>query len=403
MNIHDYILEQKICLYNANFDIIDDKSLIEESYNIYYEFSRDNYVEKLLLEESINNINDETDLYIVEEAVVENIKNTANKVGNKVKELWLKFKNWIKKLIDNIMISIANGEKLVTKYKTRIIERYNELKDRNVNMALYKMEPSKIDMKIFSINKDVATDDEIREMVKPGIIISDAKNRQIGDIDINNVLEILMSKKNLQNFHTQIEKEVKAEFDEIIKYSELDKEGEDKLKKAINVNKVASKLCKAYTIEFKNAYKACMSLVKHMLKSGNKNQAEGDKDRETKEDYKNIGKLGDKVISDIKNKDALICRIHMADSLIYDPTFKTVTNMLSELKKENFNIFVEHNGEKFESIDGKDEKELKDMFNTQCVRFKSGKSSKERLKYMQSLAKVLFKDKREEMLKKMKQ
>ena len=393
MNTYDYIIEQKLSLFQANFNILDNTSLIEESYDIYYDYCNSNYIDQLIIEES-------TDMYMVEETVMDTAKNNIDRASNKIKELWLKFKNWIKKLIDNIMISISGGEKLVARYKSKIIERANQLKDVTVNMALYKMDTKRINIKMFKIDKDRVTDDEIREMVRPGIIYSDTKERQIGEINMESVFDILSSKKKLQKFHTQIENEVKAEYDEILKYySDNDKSGENNLKKAVNLNKVASKLCKAYTVEFKTAYKKCLAFVKHLLKS---EAAVSENGKDDKEDYSNIGELSEKVYKDIEEKDVRICRIHLANSLIYDPTFTTANNMISAMKQGDLNIFVEHDGEKFESIKGKDMEEIRDIFNTQCVRFKSGKSSKERLKFMSLLAKTLYKDKRDKMLKQLK-
>ena len=83
------------------------------------------YMDQLIVEEALFECVNIRDLEIVEESIKDTIKEKADKAINYIKELWKKFKAWIKNLVQVITNMFTSGAKLVEKYKSTIVDNYN--------------------------------------------------------------------------------------------------------------------------------------------------------------------------------------------------------------------------------------------------------------------------------------
>jgi len=95
------------------------------------------YIDNLIVEEALFDCETIEDLEVVEESIKETAKAKADKAVAKVKELWKKFKAWIKNLKDVVVNMFTSGSKLVSKNKAKIQAEYNR-RGNKIKLKSYK-------------------------------------------------------------------------------------------------------------------------------------------------------------------------------------------------------------------------------------------------------------------------
>ena len=102
------------------------------------------YMDDLIVEEALFECTTFEELSIVEESIKDTIREKADKAVNYIKELWKKFKAWIKNLVQVIINMFTSGAKLVEKYKSTIEENWAKRGSQiRVKCYQYKLDESK--------------------------------------------------------------------------------------------------------------------------------------------------------------------------------------------------------------------------------------------------------------------
>ena len=247
------------------------------------------YIDELIVEEAVSMCEDYDELENIEEAFKENVKSKVGKAKATIVNLAKKFAAWIQGLIGSLSTLFVSGEKLVSKYKGKIIEEYNSRGQRiKVKTYKYSHKPEQLksvlngildsnnigsDMK--EAKKSEETMKSIKENAVKCIRSDEKKEYRVSELGINNILELAGDKKKiikaLQDVNKEMQKMFKKGIDTIKEdqgksESELNK---DQAKNAINAVKYASKCStaavNAYISEVRSANRACTAIVKRLL------------------------------------------------------------------------------------------------------------------------------------------
>lgn len=83
----------------------------------------------------------EQEFGIVMESIGEKLSNIKNTLLTKIKEMWKKIKIWVGKLIQNITLSFASGQKLAAKYAKEIQTQYKkQCNTMKLNSVQYRLD-----------------------------------------------------------------------------------------------------------------------------------------------------------------------------------------------------------------------------------------------------------------------
>lgn len=280
------------------------------------------YMDELIVEEALFECETLRDLEIVEESIKDTIKEKADKAIAKIKELWKKFKAWIKNLYNVIVNMFTTGAKLVEKNRSTIKENA-ERRGRQIKVKCYdyKLDAARAESavrRILAVTNVVAEEGkkldqssarkQVNQAVRGGdgdmnkesikkwaaecVRQGDKKERTIGDLNIDNVMDVCANKKDAIKSIKDVEKEVdkgfKAAIDRIKAYkpaNEDDKKSVSDNKDVIGsqvkfvkkMNALATSFVKAYIAEVKAANRACAAICRKLL-----NQSTGGGETETK-------------------------------------------------------------------------------------------------------------------------
>lgn len=313
-------IELEASLINDPDTYMDEAS--EEFNNEAIALAGELYMDNLIVEEALFECETLRDLEIVEESIKDTIKEKADKAIAKIKELWKKFKAWIVNLKNVIINMFTSGAKLVEKNRSTIKENAERRgKQIKVKCYDYKLQTDRAESairRILAVTNVVAEEgkkldqsaakkqvyqgarggegdmnkESIKKWAAECVRQGDKKERTIGDLNIDNVMDVCANKKEAIKSIKEVEKEVdkgfKAAIDRIKAYkpaNEDDKKSVSDNKDVIGsqvkfvkkMNAMASSFVKAYIAEVKAANRACAAICRKLL-----NQSTGGGDTETK-------------------------------------------------------------------------------------------------------------------------
>ena len=132
-------------------------------YNYYSEDYNNDYINDIIVENYID-----SDYEFVSEGIgdiVDSIKEKINNAIKKIKEIWQKFKNWIKNLFNVIVNMFTSGKKLVANHESDIREAYNAKKSViKFNGHIYSLNKVQdLTKKIEDLLNNVTKPDDIRK------------------------------------------------------------------------------------------------------------------------------------------------------------------------------------------------------------------------------------------------
>ena len=241
------------------------------------------YIDELIIEEAVDTCDDYTELETIEEAFKENAKSKVEKAQKTIKDLAKKFAAWIQGLIGSLSTLFVSCEKLVSKYKGKIVEEYNKRGPRiKVKTYKYSHKPEQLKSLIgqFADAYDNYEESKLsakdaKEKAAQCVRTGEKKDYRVSELGINNILELAGDKKNiiksLKNVNNEMQKTYKNGIDAVKKEMEsadspMTKEG---AKKAIVGIKLVSKCTTAavnsYISEIKAGNRAYSAIVRKLL------------------------------------------------------------------------------------------------------------------------------------------
>lgn len=277
--------------------------VIEESTTDILEFVGESYINDLILEDALFDCETAEDLEVVEESVKEKAIGYKNSAQTKVKQLWAKFKAWIKNLYQVIKNQFTSGENLIKKYKQDILAEYYKRKDKiKVKTYKYKFDTNAIKTATASLelafeslvgrdkklDKDTTSaaysshsgakstsGKDLRAYAAKCVRDDEKKEYKLAELDINTIIDIAGNSKNaiksLKEFQKAEEDFFKKRLDEIknTDVAKDDKAGKEKISSQVSAAKrgmsIGSSLIKSYISELKSANRACLAIVKKLL------------------------------------------------------------------------------------------------------------------------------------------
>lgn len=281
------------------------------------------YMDQLIVEEALFECTDIRELEIVEESIKDTIKEKADKAINYIKELWKKFKAWIKNLVQVIINMFTSGAKLVEKYKSTIIANH-EKRGSQIKVKCYKYKLDETTAK--KTVEDIVTHVEKTAVAGSKLNMSDAskQTRQaldgggdgqldkefmkkraascvregdkteytLSQLNIQDIMDVCSNKKSAIKSIKECEKtadgKFKAAIDKIKQYKPDNADNKksvsdnkdvigSQVKYVKKMNAMVSTFVKSYVREVKAANRACAAICRKLL-----NQSTAGGDTETK-------------------------------------------------------------------------------------------------------------------------
>ena len=281
------------------------------------------YMDQLIVEEALFECTDIRELEIVEESIKDTIKEKADKAIAYIKELWKKFKAWIKNLVQVIINMFTSGAKLVEKYRSTIAENHKKRGAQiRVKCYKYKLDETSAAATVNDIlthTKKVAVaasgklnmsdaskgtrqaigggDGQLdKEFMKKRAAIcvrdKDKKEYTLSQLNIQDIMDVCANKKSaiksIKECEKNADKGFKEAIDAIKQYQPAnadDKQSVSDNKDVIasqvkfvkKMNAMVSTFVKAYVREVKAANRACAAICRKLL-----NQSTAGGETETK-------------------------------------------------------------------------------------------------------------------------
>ena len=278
------------------------------------------YMDQLIVEEALFECTDIRELEIVEESIKETIKEKADKAIAVIKELWKRFKAWIKNLVQVIINMFTSGAKLVEKYRSTIAENHAKRGSQiKVKCFKYKLDETtaaatvndilahtkkvavaasgKVDMSDASKGTrqaigggDGQLDKEFMKKRAAKCVRGeeDKKEYTLSQLNIQDIMDVCANKKSaiksIKECEKNADKGFKEAIDAIKQYQPAnadDKQSVSDNKDVIGsqvkyvkkMNAMVSTFVKAYVREVKAANRACAAICRKLL---NQSTAGGD-------------------------------------------------------------------------------------------------------------------------------
>lgn len=271
-----------------------------------YKLVGESYMIELMHEEMINECESASELTIIEESIKESALNLRDSIVNKVKELWAKFKAWLKKIRDALKFREETGRQLVNKYRLEIEENYKKKKDKmKLTTYIYTyrddipLEKDLIAMNvkykslISRVGKTLKAsgNSEYYSGIKDGVVLNDKtksiikKNvtsyvrneekaeHKLGDLDLKVIIQYAGYSDQELKWMNSVEKEQDNFYNTIIQnINNVEPKNEYEKKYLTNLYTVAkacsstaSLMIKTYVSEVKSASSACIAIVKKII------------------------------------------------------------------------------------------------------------------------------------------
>ena len=351
------------------------------------------YLDNLVLENMMYEDFNEEKLVVAMEEAEEKQKRS---IGEILQAQWEKLKAWFTNIIQSISNFFIDGEKLVNERGDEIEKamKNSEIKVRMNDYvdffeALKKVEYYLGKIKNVARQKGMSKEklcsiigakdkSDVINVIKKLIIKEEGKEMKISDIDSKIAMNYVYGKKKAIEL-CQLLKKHQEDYFKWAK-SELKDSGED-----LTTFNFAVSLKNAIVTSFmkftKKAINDYLTVIRKVLggKSGK------DKEEENNKNTKTTGgkdtTISPKFKEHVANKDTRAIRISLKNMITYDPSFNTFDVWLDYTKKNNINIFDEHDGK---SMENDSSKWNKDYMNTQLVRLVVN-FSKERINHLRKV------------------
>ena len=281
------------------------------------------YMDQLIVEEALFECTDIRELEIVEESIKDTIKEKADKAIAYIKELWKKFKAWIKNLVQVIINMFTSGAKLVEKYRSTIVENHKK-RGTQIRVKCYKYKldqttaAATVKNIVEHIDKEATSGKKLnmsdasrstrqaigggdgqldKEFMKKRAAMcvrgdEDKKEYTLNQLVIEDIMDVCANKKTAIKNIKDVEKTADAEFkksiDRIKQYSPANADDKksvsdnkdviaSQVKYVKKMNAMVSTFVKAYIREVKAANRACAAICRKLL-----NQSTAGGETETK-------------------------------------------------------------------------------------------------------------------------
>lgn len=293
-------------------------SVLADSREDILQFVGECYIDELILEEALFDCETVEELEAVEESIKEAAGRKKDAAIAKVKELWKKFKAWILNLKDVIVNQFTSGNKLISKYKYKIISEYKKRGDKiKVKTYKYKFDDTAIREAVAALEvtfeefvgtgkklnkKDVNKAYEkqiggkeggnkgLKEKAAACVRDKEKKEYKVSELDINTIMAIAGESKSaikaLKEFNKAEDDFFKQRIQEIKNSAAPSDDKNGGVKKDVISSQVSAAkrgaamgtaLIKYYIAELKSANRACLAIVRRLL-----NQSTSGGETETK-------------------------------------------------------------------------------------------------------------------------
>lgn len=300
----------------------------------YYISNMNSYINEVIVE----------GFEVIEESIIDNVKEKGSNLAKKVQELWKKFKAWVTNLVRVVTNLFRSGEKIVKKYGNQLKTNYAKKKNTlPVDTYIYKVNDGAIDTLNNKIVNDSNYRDKIAEMSQDsfnksvvGCVRNDTKTNKLADIPIDTITNFLLNGKKVIKSINEMEKKVDKQFKEVInKLKSGDNKNNEEVARIKKVSSMSSKMFNSLIREIKTGIRSYTAIVRKLLNDKYKGE-DGEieeKDEEKNDDVKDYVKNAKNISDDLHKKNETLKSINNEKGVLDFDVKKEVEDNIEDIKK----------------------------------------------------------------------